>query len=80
MTEPISRPPPGDGIDRDRGRIFLHNYRLIVIAKKCNNLLTKQAVVPPAVKDAFSFALLLQRECARVRWLTDNTFTTSEDA
>ncbi len=53
--------------------------RLIVIAKKCYNLLTKQAIVPRQSKDAIKFALLLERECARVRWLTDNPFTMTED-
>lgn len=55
-------------------------HRLIVIAKKCGNLLTKQAIVPRQPKDAAKFALLLERECARVRWLTDNPFPMTEDA
>ncbi|TLM83511.1 phosphotransferase [Pseudarthrobacter sp. NamE5] len=53
--------------------------RLVVIAKKCQNLLTKQAVLPRQPKDALNFALLLHRECARVRWLTDNPFPITED-
>ena len=54
--------------------------RLIVVAKKCQNLLTKQAIVPRQSKDALSFSLLLQRECARVRWSTHNPFPLKEDA
>ncbi len=54
--------------------------RLVKVAKKCDNLLTKQALVPRQPKDAENFALILQRECARVRWLTDNPFPLTEDA
>jgi len=54
--------------------------RLIVVAKKCRNLLTKHAIIPRQSKDALGFALLLQRECARVRWLTGNPLTVTEDA
>jgi Ser/Thr protein kinase RdoA (MazF antagonist) len=53
--------------------------RLIVVAKKCNNLLIKQAMSPRLPKDALGFALLLRRECARVRRLTDNPITVTED-
>ncbi|MDQ0662808.1 Ser/Thr protein kinase RdoA (MazF antagonist) [Arthrobacter ulcerisalmonis] len=54
--------------------------RLIVVAKKCQNLLTKQAIVPRQSKDALSFSLLLKRECARVRWITHNPFPVKDDA
>jgi Ser/Thr protein kinase RdoA (MazF antagonist) len=54
--------------------------RLIVVAKKCQNLLTKQAIVPRQSKEALSFSLLLKRECARVRWITHNPFPVKEDA
>jgi Ser/Thr protein kinase RdoA (MazF antagonist) len=54
--------------------------RLIVIVKKCDNLLTKQALIPRQPKDAVKFAQLLERECGRVRLLTDNPFTITEDA
>lgn len=54
--------------------------RLIVIAKKCDNLLTKQSIVPRQPKDAVKFALLLERECARLRWLTNNPWTLTEEA
>jgi Ser/Thr protein kinase RdoA (MazF antagonist) len=53
--------------------------RLIVIVKKCENLLTKQAIVPRQPKDAAKFALMLERECNRVRWFTDNPITLTED-
>ena len=54
--------------------------RLIVVAKKCQNLLTKQAITPRQSKDALSFSLLLNRECTRVRWMTHNPFPATEDA
>lgn len=54
--------------------------RLIVVAKKCQNLLTKQAIVPRQSREALGFALLLQRECARLRWITHNPFPVKEDA
>ncbi|MCD5340638.1 phosphotransferase [Arthrobacter sp. AK04] len=54
--------------------------RLIVVAKKCQNLLTKQAITPRQSKDAHSFSLLLNRECTRVRWITHNPFPATEDA
>jgi Ser/Thr protein kinase RdoA (MazF antagonist) len=54
--------------------------RLIKIAKKCDNLLAKQATIPQQPKDAVKFAMVLERECARVRWLTDHPFTLTEDA
>jgi Ser/Thr protein kinase RdoA (MazF antagonist) len=54
--------------------------RLVKIAKKCDNLLAKQAMIPQQPKDAVKFALVLERECARVRWLTDHPFTLTEDA
>jgi Ser/Thr protein kinase RdoA (MazF antagonist) len=54
--------------------------RLVKIAKKCDNLLAKQAMIPQLPKDAVKFALVLERECARVRWLTDNPFTLTENA
>ena len=47
--------------------------RLIVVAKKCQNLLTKQAIVPRQPQDARSFALLLERECVRVHWFGNNS-------
>lgn len=47
--------------------------RLIVVAKKCQNLLTKQAIAPRQSKDARSFALLLERERARVRWFGNHS-------
>jgi hypothetical protein len=37
-------------------------------------------MVPQQPKDAVKFALVLDRECARVRWLTDHPFTLTEDA
>ncbi len=54
--------------------------RLVKVVKKCDNLLTKQAMVPQQDKDAVKFSLILARECARVRWLTDNPFTLTEYA
>jgi Ser/Thr protein kinase RdoA (MazF antagonist) len=54
--------------------------RLVKIAKKCDNLLAKQAIIPQQPKDAVKFALVLERECARVRWLSDNPFTLTEKA
>ncbi|WP_222267303.1 phosphotransferase [Modestobacter marinus] len=54
--------------------------RLVKIVKKCDNLLTKQAMIPQQAKDAVKFSLVLERECARVRWLTDNPFTLTEYA
>ncbi|GAA3104305.1 hypothetical protein GCM10010464_79370 [Pseudonocardia yunnanensis] len=54
--------------------------RLIKIAKKCDNLLAKQATIPQQPKDAVKFALVLERECARMRWLSDNPFTLTENA
>jgi hypothetical protein len=54
--------------------------RLVKIVKKCDNLLAKQAVVPQQAKDAVKFALVLERECARVRWLSDNPLPMTEDA
>ncbi|TJY70460.1 hypothetical protein E4J89_07135 [Arthrobacter sp. CAU 1506] len=55
-------------------------HRLIRIAKKCNNLLIKQVIAPRQPKDAHSFARLLKREGALVRWLTENPITLAEDA
>ncbi|MGY1633619.1 phosphotransferase [Geodermatophilus sp. SYSU D01186] len=54
--------------------------RLVKIVKKCDNLLTKQAMVAQQAKDAVKFAQVLERECARVRWLADNPFPLTEDA
>jgi len=73
VTEPLFRPEHGD-----LPEVF-PAQRLIVVARKCQNLLTKQAIVPRQSKDAFSFALLLKRECARVRWLTNNPFPLTEE-
>ncbi|SFK58368.1 phosphotransferase [Geodermatophilus ruber] len=53
--------------------------RLIKIVKKCDNLLTKQALVAQQAKDAGKFALVLERECGRLRWLTDHPFSLTED-
>ncbi|MGX1159368.1 hypothetical protein FBY31_2261 [Arthrobacter sp. SLBN-100] len=38
------------------------------------------SAVPRQSKDALSFPLLLKRECARVRWITDNPFPVKDDA
>lgn len=54
--------------------------RLMVIVKKCDNLLTKQSLIPRQPKDAIKFAYVLERERACVRSLIDNPFTMTEDA
>ncbi|WP_369132712.1 phosphotransferase [Modestobacter sp. I12A-02662] len=59
---------------------LLEAQRLVMVVKKCDNLLTKQAMVPQQAKDAVKFSLVLERECARVRWLADNPHTLTEDA
>ncbi|MET1064222.1 MAG: phosphotransferase, partial [Arthrobacter sp.] len=52
--------------------------RLIMIAKKSENLLTKQAIIPRQPSDVVRFAHVLERESNRVRWLHDNPFNLPE--
>lgn len=54
--------------------------RLVVIVKKSDNLLTKQAIIPREPSDANKFARMLEREFNRVHWLTDNPFSLTEDS
>jgi Ser/Thr protein kinase RdoA (MazF antagonist) len=54
--------------------------RLIVIVKKSDNLLTKQAITPREPSDAIKFAMILEREFNRVQWLLDHPFSLTEDS
>ena len=54
--------------------------RLMVVVKKCENLLTKQALIPRQTQDAAKFARIMDREASCIRLLMDNPFTITEDA
>jgi hypothetical protein len=47
------------------------------VLKKCDNVLTRQAMAPQQ-QDVTRFPRVLERKCARVRWLTDNLATLME--
>lgn len=56
---------------------LLRAQRLGKVLKKCDNVLTRQAMAPQQ-QDVTRFPRVLERECARVRWLTDNLATLME--
>jgi Ser/Thr protein kinase RdoA (MazF antagonist) len=58
---------------------LLRAQRLGKVLKKCDNVLTRQATAPQQQKDVTRFPRVLERECARVRWLTDNLPTLMEN-
>jgi Ser/Thr protein kinase RdoA (MazF antagonist) len=57
---------------------LLRAQRLGKVLKKCQNVLTVQETTPQHPVDVTRFARALDRECARVRWLSDNVPTLPE--
>jgi Ser/Thr protein kinase RdoA (MazF antagonist) len=49
--------------------LTFREQRLVKVLNKCNNLLTKDAVVPQAAKDVRKLATMAAREAVRLRWL-----------
>jgi homoserine kinase type II len=58
----------------------LRAQRLIKVVRKCDNLLTKHSLAPQRAKDAAKFAVMLERERARLRWLDEHPLHFAEDA
>ena len=49
--------------------LIFREQRLVKILNKCNNLLTKNAIVPQEAKDIRKLATMAAREAVRLRWL-----------
>ena len=49
--------------------LIFREQRLVKVLNKCNNLLTKDAVVPQEAKDVRKLATMAAREAIRLRWL-----------
>jgi homoserine kinase type II len=49
--------------------LIFREQRLMKVLNKCNNLLTKDAVVPQEAKDVRKLATMAAREAIRLRWL-----------
>jgi Ser/Thr protein kinase RdoA (MazF antagonist) len=66
--------------DRDLRAVpaFLRAQRLGKLLKKCQNVLTVQATTQQHPVDVTKFARGLDRECSRVRWLTEHVLTLPE--
>jgi Ser/Thr protein kinase RdoA (MazF antagonist) len=49
--------------------LVFREQRLLKVLNKCNNLLTKDAIVPQEAKDVRKLATMAEREAIRLRWL-----------
>jgi Ser/Thr protein kinase RdoA (MazF antagonist) len=49
--------------------LIFRQQRLVKVLQKCNNLLTKDAIVRQEAKDMRKLALMAEREAIRLRWL-----------
>jgi len=49
--------------------LIFREQRLVKVLQKCNNLLTKDAIVLQEAKDMRKLALMAEREATRLRWL-----------
>jgi homoserine kinase type II len=49
--------------------LIFREQRLLKVLNKCNNLLTKDAIVPQEAKDVRKLATMAEREAIRLRWL-----------
>ena len=49
--------------------MIFREQRLVKVLNKCNNLLTKDAIVPQEAKDVRKLATMAAREAIRLRWL-----------
>ena len=61
------------GPDIDALPLVFRAQRLIKVIKKCDNLLTKQAVVEQQSKDVSKLVAVLDKEIARLAWLGEHS-------
>jgi homoserine kinase type II len=65
------RPLPAD--EMEALPLFFRAQRLAKVVGKCQNLLTKHALVPQTQKDLQKISLMARREVVRLRWLAAHT-------
>ena len=72
--------PEAPASDADLGAVpaLFRAQRLGKVLKKCDNVLTTHALAPEQDKHVTNFPRVIERECARVRWLGDNLSTLME--
>src|SRR5919107_976896 len=72
--------PQAPASDADLGAVpaLFPAQRLGKVLKKCDNVLTTHALAPEQDKHVTNFPRVIEREYARVRWLSDNLSTLME--